>query len=191
MAKTQGDANWPNNFEAVEDQEENNQSYHTLKHKISQDDDIFMSGEIMSVQLPNVLPVGYKDATLLKTDLPHQFRDTTLTGFKSKLGVNSEAPSCFCEKKGICLKHNQFQPTIESVIELLEEQVQSLNRDEKSLDENLDFIGKSMNTILFSRKDTFKEQITRAYVSKECDAEYYKNRCEEMEKHEEMYQKNL
>ena len=69
--------------------------------------------------------------------------------------------------------------------------MQSLNKDEKSLDENLDFIGKSMNAILLSRKDTFKEHITRAYALKEFDAEYYKERCEEMEKHEEMYKKNL
>jgi len=43
------------------------------------------------------------------------------------------------------------------MIGLLEGQIASLNKDEKSLDDNLDFIGKSMDTILLSRRDTFKE----------------------------------
>lgn len=43
------------------------------------------------------------------------------------------------------------------MIGLLEGQIGTLNKDEKSLDDNLDFIGKSMDTILLSRRDTFKE----------------------------------
>ena len=48
-----------------------------------------------------------------------------------------------------------------------------------------------MGAILLTRRDTFKEQITRAYASKEDDLEYYKKRCEEMESHELHYQNNL
>lgn len=76
------------------------------------------------------------------------------------------------------------------MIGILEEQVNSLNKDEKSLDENLDFIGKSMDTILLSRKDTFKEHITRVYAKKEADLEFYKARCELMENNEQLFQKN-
>ena len=69
----------------------------------------------------------------------------------------NDAPSCFCDKTGVCEKHTKFEPTIESMIVLLEEQIGSLNKDEKALEENLDFVGKSMDAILFSRRDTFKE----------------------------------
>ena len=96
-----------------------------------------------------------------------QFQNSTLTGFKNVMQDSSEAPSCFCEKQGVCEKHTKFEPTIESMITLLEEQIGSLNKDEKALEDNLEFVGKSMDAILFSRRDTFKEQITRAYATKE------------------------
>ena len=131
-----------------------------------------------------------------KAELPEKFRETTLTGFKSKLGSqvrSDDVPSCFCEKEaGVhCQKHAQFEPTVETLIELLEEQVDELNKDEKSLDENLDFLGKSMNTILLSRRDTFKEQITRAYATKEEELDSYKKRCEEMEANNKVFQKTV
>jgi len=77
------------------------------------------------------------------------------------------------------------------MIELLETQISNLNKDERSLEENLDFIGKSMDSVLLSRRDTFKEQITRAYATKEEELEFYRNRCEDMERHEQLYQQNL
>ena len=55
------------------------------------------------------------------------------------------------------------------------------------MEQNLDFLGKSMDAILLSRRDTFKEQITRAYANKEQDLDYYRKRCEEMEEHEKLY----
>ncbi len=67
------------------------------------------------------------------------------------------------------------------MIGLIEEQISTLNKDEQSLDENLNFIGKSMDSILLSRRDTFKEQITRAYAQKNEEMEFYKKRCEQME----------
>lgn len=97
-------------------------------------------------------------ASLKKGDLPVQFQQSTLTGFKNVMSNSDDAPSCFCEKgQGVCEKHTKFEPTIESMIMLLEEQIGSLNKDEKALEENLDFVGKSMDAILFSRRDTFKE----------------------------------
>lgn len=67
------------------------------------------------------------------------------------------------------------------MIGLIEEQITTLNKDEQSLDDNLNFIGKSMDSILLSRRDTFKEQITRAYAQKNEEVEFYKKRCEQME----------
>ena len=103
-----------------------------------------------------------------------------------------DAPSCFCEKgQGVCEKHTKFEPTIESMILLLEEQIGSLNKDEKALEENLDFVGKSMDAILFSRRDTFKEQITRAYATKEEELAQYRQRCEELESQEQSFHTNM
>lgn len=73
------------------------------------------------------------------------------------------------------------------MIELLGDQVDALNKDETSIEENLDFIGKSMEVILLSRRDTFKEQITRAYAAKENDIDQLKKRCENMEANELLY----
>ena len=61
-----------------------------------------------------------------KAELPHQFRESTVTGFKSKLGSqikSDDVPSCFCEKNAgdVCPKHAQFEPTVETLIELLED----------------------------------------------------------------------
>ena len=189
MAKTHAD--WKQNMgdmEGDEDDEDDDdgltESYHTLKRKGSQENDL-ASPEIggMSKDGPQV--------TLLKADLPSMFQKSTLTGFKNLKESGTGVPSCFCEKQGVCKKHTQFEPTIESMIELLEEQVTQLNKDERSLEDNLDFIGKSMESILLSRRDTFKEQITRAYASKEEELEFYKSRCEEMEQHEVDYQKSV
>ena len=73
------------------------------------------------------------------------------------------------------------------MLELIEEQVNFLNKDEQSLGENLDFIGRSMEAIVLSRTDTFKEHIVRAYVAKEEELEHYKKRCEDMEGNDAHY----
>lgn len=55
------------------------------------------------------------------------------------------------------------------------------------MDENLDFIGKSMEAIVLSRTDTFKEHIIRAYVAKEEELEHYKKKCQEMEVNDALF----
>ena len=202
MAKTQDDGSWPKEFD-FEDEEEHNQgrnhpnnqeSYHTLKRRPTANDEIDKlyneeSRMLDAVAQPSVHSIS-KVGSLKRAELPDTFKNSTLTGFKNMNTLKSDAPSCFCEKQGPCEKHLKFQPTIESMLELLEDQVQSLNKDEKSLEENLDFIGKSMDTILLSRRDTFKEHITRAYAAKERELEQYKQKCEEMEENDQAFQKS-
>ena len=48
-----------------------------------------------------------------------------------------------------------------------------------------------MDAILFSRRDTFKEQITRAYATKEEELAQYRQRCEELESQEQSYHTNV
>ena len=48
-----------------------------------------------------------------------------------------------------------------------------------------------MDAILLSRRDTFKEQITRAYANKELDLAFYIERCASMEANESLYQKTV
>ena len=102
----------------------------------------------------------------------------------------SEIPSCFCDKAGRCTKHAAFEPTIESMIALLGEQLDDVAKDEQSIEESKEFVSKSMSTVVFTRKDTFKEQIARAYASKEDELAHYKKRCEELESRERAYDRN-
>ena len=99
-------------------------------------------------------------------------------------------PSCFCDRQGICKKHSQFEPTIESMIGLIGDQLSSVKNDERSVGDNLDLMTKAMDTIVFARKDTFKEQITRAYASKEDELDSYRRRCEDLEQREESFAAN-
>ena len=128
------------------------ESYHTLRNGISGLDRPILEA-VPQLSIETVSRV----APLKKGDLPPDFQNSTLTGFKNVISNQSAVPSCFCEKQGVCQKHAKFEPTIDSMIGLLEDQIGELAKDEKSLEENLDFIGKSMDAIIFSRRDTFKE----------------------------------
>lgn len=76
---------------------------------------------------------------------------------------------------------------METLIELLEDQIDSLNKDEKSIDENLDFLGKSMDAIILSRKDTFKEKISRAYEQKDREVDQLNMKIMELEGKEDSF----
>ena len=98
MARTQGDGDWPLDLEAVEDEEDHERSYHTLKRTVSEEEKLISGDFLVDKQFRGE---GFPNngQYLKKSGLPEQFRDTTLTGFKSKLVVKSDAPSCFCAKK--------------------------------------------------------------------------------------------
>ena len=119
-----------------------------------------------------------KEATPVITD----FSKSMISGFRSRLQQTSDLkPACFCQKSGVCKKHTLFEPTLETMIDLLDTQVQDINADEKRLDDNLDFVARSMESVLITRKDTFKSQITKAYADKEDELTEYKQLVADME----------
>ena len=76
---------------------------------------------------------------------------------------------------------------METMIDLLTTQIEDINADEQRLEGSLDFVGQSMESILLTRKDTFKEQITRAYAEKDDVLNEYKIRVEKMEDRDQDY----
>ena len=84
------------------------------------------------IKEPSVESVENRSALVKKSEIPEQFRNTTLTGFKTLISPKTTLPSCFCENQraAVCQKHSKFEPTVDSMLELIEEQVFSLNKDE-------------------------------------------------------------
>jgi len=52
---------------------------------------------------------------------------------------------------------------METMMELLEGQIMDIQNDETRLEQSLDFVAQALDGVILSRKDTFKEQITRLY----------------------------
>lgn len=73
------------------------------------------------------------------------------------------------------------------MLELLGDQVEKLNADEDLVSKNLDFIEKSVDSAIISRKDTFKESMTRAYADKEDQVEEWKEKCKQFAKNERLF----
>ena len=49
------------------------------------------------------------------------FNKTLISGFRRTMqGPNELTPACFCEVKGPCKKHTQFEPTMDEMMDLLE-----------------------------------------------------------------------
>ena len=99
MAKTHaGDKFWPQDGSP---QNKDGSSFHTLKGISSADEKDFGA---IKPQIEMGATTFSKDTPgqpLKRTELPEQFRESTITGFKSKLGSQVESqdvPSCFCEK---------------------------------------------------------------------------------------------
>lgn len=77
-------------------------------------------------------------------------------------------------------------PTIDEMITLVEEQIVEINKDEQSFDANLDFIHETLESILITRRDTFKEQLTRFYKEKDDEVRAMKDKVKIMERNEKM-----
>ena len=54
--------------------------------------------------------------------------------------------------------------------------------------ESLDYIERSVDKIALSRKDTFKEQIAKAYHRKQEQVQHYKDKAKLRKAHENLYQ---
>ena len=70
------------------------------------------------IEEPSVESVE-KRSMMKKSEMPEQFRDATLTGFKTKISPKSTLPSCVNEAQRA--KHSKFEPTVDSMLELIEE----------------------------------------------------------------------
>ena len=76
-------------------------------------------------------------------------------------------PKCFCLKTSDrCLKHAALHPNIDTLIELLDQQVDSLLMDDSAVFGNLDMLEQSHTTLLESRKESFNRQIMNDYADK-------------------------
>jgi hypothetical protein len=113
--------------------------------------------------------------------IPEEFKDCIINGTKQLLDDIDQAPSCFCNRNEVCKQHAVYYPTIPVMIELVSGQIDEINKDETSFEQNLDFIQQSLESILFSRRDTFKEQLTRYYKSKDAEVHELQERINSME----------
>lgn len=72
------------------------------------------------------------------------------------------------------------------MITLVESQIDEINKDEQSFDANLDFIQQTLESILITRRDTFKEQLTRYYKEKDDEVRAMQEKVRVMEKNERL-----
>ena len=137
MAKTHDNGNWPREFEVSDGESSPDQnrasrimgaanSYQTLNAEQTQYERNH-SVVLDKIEEPSVESVE-KRSMMKKSEIPEQFRDATLTGFKTKISPKSTLPSCVNEAQRA--KHSKFEPTVDSMLELIEEQVFDLNKDE-------------------------------------------------------------
>lgn len=92
-----------------------------------------------------------------------KFQESTLSGYRAPLKNTDNAPACFCCKNTVCEEHTKLEPNMETMMELLEGQIMDIQNDETRLEQSLDFVAQALDGVILSRKDTFKEQITRLY----------------------------
>ena len=75
--------------------------------------------------------------TEIKGKIPDEFKDCIIAGAKQLVDDISEAPACFCTTKEICKQHAVYRPSIGDMIELVEGQIEEINKDETSFEQNL------------------------------------------------------
>ena len=131
-------------------------------------------------------PLNIKFKESPKGQIPEIFKDTLIAGAKKPIERSEDAPSCFCETNEICQQHALYLPSIDDMITLVEGQIDEINKDERSFDVNLDFIHQTLESILITRRDTFKEQLTRYYKEKDDEVRAMNEKVRVMEKQERM-----
>jgi len=67
------------------------------------------------------------------------------------------------------------------MILLVEGQISEINKDESSVENNLEFIYSTLESILLTRRDTFKEQLTRYYKEKDTEVKQLRQRIKSIE----------
>ena len=66
-------------------------------------------------------------------------------------------------KDEICNLHAKTEPKIDTMLDLIENQIDALLQDDLAINENLTMISKTSEKLTKSRKDTFKENLIGEY----------------------------
>lgn len=66
-------------------------------------------------------------------------------------------------KDEICNHHAKTEPKIDTMLDLIEIQIDALLQDDLAINENLTMISKTSEKLTKSRKDTFKENLMGEY----------------------------
>lgn len=70
----------------------------------------------------------------------------------------------------------------------MEGQISEINKDEQSIEQNLEFISQCVQTILITRKDSFKEQLTKYYKEKDDEVFSLKEQLKDMENNDKLFE---
>ena len=74
-----------------------------------------------SKQTVKLISDANNDSKTSVAPITTDFNKSLISGFRRVIQGPSElTPACFCEVNGPCKKHTQFEPTMETMIELLE-----------------------------------------------------------------------
>ena len=70
----------------------------------------------------------------------------------------------------------------------MEGQIAEINKDEQSIEQNLEFISQCVESILITRKDSFKEQLTKYYKEKDDEVLSLKKQLQVMENNDRLFE---
>lgn len=83
-------------------------------------------------------------------------------------------------KDEICKFHNEIQPNIDTILDLIEGQMETLLQDDLAIDENLAMISRTSEIITTSRKDAFKELLMTEYRNRQNEINSLENKVNQM-----------
>jgi len=119
--------------------------------------------------------------------VPESLRKTRIAGFSPSNHVL--IPACFCVKDDICINHTEAEPRIETMLDLIESQMETLLLDEMAMVDNLQMIQKTSDNLMTSRKDTFKDILMGEYRSRQDDINSLESKVAHMSLQEHQHEK--
>ena len=110
--------------------------------------------------------------------IPLSLKKTLVAGYSPP--EKHLVPACFCVRNEVCNFHAEIQPNIDVMLDLIEDQMETLLKDEVAIDENLNMISKTSEILSTSRKDTFKEQLMAEYRNRQDEVNSLENKINHM-----------
>lgn len=83
-------------------------------------------------------------------------------------------------KDEICKFHSEIQPNIDTILDLIEGQMETLLQDDVAIDENLAMISRTSEILTTSRKDAFKELLMSEYRNRQNEINSLENKVNQM-----------